>query len=93
MIDWVKANPGEVDKVLNSPFRPEALDQLDNEFFDENKKHPVNAWSKTWVEQLPNLKIIPERAFLDRWKIRVLDPVERSCDALNSTAVRPSTTH
>jgi hypothetical protein len=64
MIDWVKTNAAEVEKVLNSPFQPDALDRLDDRFFDENKKHPVSAWAKTWIKQLPNLKIIPEREFL-----------------------------
>lgn len=69
MITWVRANPDDRRQVVNEnlsrPFRPEALDRLDSRFFDAQDARSISAWTADWIAQLPNLRIIPEQAFMD----------------------------
>jgi hypothetical protein len=65
MIAWFRSNPDDARRVMSEPFQPEALDRLDHRFFDAQDIQSISAQTADWIAQLPNLRVVSERAFLD----------------------------
>jgi len=74
--DWIAANPDEAARQKRyGEFRASYLDDLDNQFFDLQKRSSLHDLSARWIRRWRNLEIVGDESYGDRLRaLAALNP-------------------